>query len=112
MVGLNEANNNLSSKITSIYISATTNGKHSSTSNHSHGFALDISRINGKKMIVTGVTNQIEELQKAFDLFSKIRENFGPFFKHKFSKEKPVGSQWNYSHPVKNHADHIHVSFR
>ena len=37
---------------------------------------------------------------KGFDNFEYIRENFGPYFKHKFSKENPVGSQWNYNYPA------------
>ncbi|NCO64336.1 MAG: hypothetical protein GW839_09705 [Flavobacteriales bacterium] len=88
---------------------ATTNGKHSSTSNHSNGTALDISRINGDKMALSGITNQIKELQKAFDAFIFIRENFGPYFKHKFNN---ANNTWNYSYPVGGHKDHIHVSVR
>ena len=108
---LEEANNNLSSteQINSIYIMATTNGKHGSTSNHPKGTAVDISRINGKKMILTGLNNQIIELQKAFDNFDYIRENFGPYFKHKYEK---ASNTWNYYHPVGGHKDHIHVSIR
>jgi len=108
---IQNANNNLSSnnKITSIYISATTNGKHSSTSNHTNGTAIDISRINGKKMAITGLTNQIKELQKAFDNFQYIRENFGPYFKHKYY----IGSGvWNYNHSIGGHKDHIHIAVR
>ncbi len=108
---LENANNNLSSsnKITSIYVSATTNGKHSATSNHPSGLAIDISRINGKKMALTGVTNQIKELQKAFDSFQYIRENFGPFFKHKYDLNT---GRWNLNHSVGGHKDHIHISVR
>ncbi|WP_299673059.1 hypothetical protein [uncultured Tenacibaculum sp.] len=108
---LEKANNNLSSseKITSIYISATTNGEHSATSNHPLGLAIDISRINGKRMAVTGVTNQIKELQKAFDSFQYIRENFGPHFKHKYDLNT---NRWNFNYPVGGHKDHIHISVR
>lgn len=108
---LEKANNNLSSsdKITSIYVSATTNGKHSATSNHPLGLAIDISRINGKKMAITGVTNQIIELQKAFDGFEYIRENFGPHFKHKYDLNT---SRWNFNYSVGGHKDHIHISVR
>ncbi len=111
---LEQANSNLSAsdKITSINIYATTNGKHGTYSNHSHGSAIDINSINGTKMAITGLTNQIRELQKGFDNFQYIRENFGPYFKYKFSKESPVGSQWNYNYPVSGHKDHIHISIR
>ena len=112
---LEQANNNLSlaNKIISINVYATTNG-HGTTgnSNHLKATAVDINSINGKRMALTGLTNQIIELQKAFDNFQYIRENFGPFFKHKFSKENPIGSQWNYNYPVSGHKDHIHISIR
>jgi len=105
------ANENLDSsqQINSIHIHCTTNGKHSVTSNHSRATAVDISRINGGKMITTGVTDQIIELQKAMDEFEWVRENFGPYFKHKYYKET---SKWNYNHPVGGHKDHIHFAIR
>jgi len=109
---LEQANINLSTleQITSIHISSTTNGHTNSVSpNHPNGVALDISRINGKKMILSGLTNQIKELQKAFDNFQYIRENFGPYFKHKYSIEYGT---WNYNYPVGGHKDHIHISIR
>jgi hypothetical protein len=108
---IEEANTNLSAadKITSIYIMATSNGKHSASSNHSNGTAVDISRINGNKMAVTGNTDQVRELQKAFDNYTYIRENFGPHFKHKYTKST---NTWNYSYSISGHKDHIHVSVR
>jgi hypothetical protein len=108
---LKKANSNLGSheKILKIYVAATTNGGHGSTSNHYNGTAIDISRINGAKMALTGVTNQITQLQIAMDDFPNVRENFGPSFKHKFSIES---NNWNYNHPVKGHGDHIHFSVR
>ena len=52
---LEETNKHLtatgSPPITSIHISATTNGRHSANSNHYKGMAVDISRINGVRMI-------------------------------------------------------------
>lgn len=106
---LNQANNNLTNKITDIYIMATTNGGHSSTSNHSKGSAIDISRINGQKMFTSGTTEQIVQLQIAFDNYQHIRENFGPYFKHKYSVET---NTWDYNYPVGGHKDHIHISTR
>ncbi len=108
---LNQANNNLqdSEKITDIYVMATTNGKHGTDSNHYKGTAVDISRINGQKMIVSGLTQQIIELQEAMDDFQNVRENFGPHFKHKFF----IGSNtWDLSYNVGGHQDHIHFSVR
>lgn len=108
---IENANINLSTsdKITSIYIMATTNGMHSPTSNHSNGTAVDISRINGKKMSLSGITNKITELQKGFDSFIWIRENFGPAFKHKFYNNT---NTWNLNYNIGGHTDHIHVSIR
>tara|TARA_B110001450_G_C17647014_1_gene491647 strand:+ start:98 stop:1681 length:1584 start_codon:yes stop_codon:yes gene_type:complete len=108
---LEQANNNLSlsNKIKSIHIAATTNGQHSPTSNHTNGTAIDISRINGEKMAITGITDQIIELQKALDNFQYVRENFGPHFKHKYYKNT---NTWNYNYPVGGHRDHIHFSVR
>ena len=108
---LNSANNNLPTeeKITSIHIFATTNGGHGPRSNHFNGTALDISRINGNKMILSGVTQQIIKLQEAMDSFPNVRENFGPHFKHKYSVES---NSWNFSHPIDGHQDHIHFSVR
>jgi len=109
---LNSANNNLPTeeKITTIHIFATTNGEHGSpNSNHYKGTAVDISRINGVKMAVSGLTQQIIELQEAMDNFPNIRENFGPHFKHKYSVETGT---WNFNHNVGGHQDHIHFSVR
>lgn len=105
---INLANSNLenSNKITSIYIAATTNGTHSSTSNHTRGTAVDISRINGTKMINLGNNIQVKALQDAFDNYPSIRENFGPSFKHKTFPNGSVNLNW----PIGGHQDHIHVS--
>ncbi|OAB28494.1 hypothetical protein [Flavobacterium fryxellicola] len=105
---INLANSKLdnSNKINSIYIAATTNGIHSSTSNHTRGTAVDISRINGIKMINLGNNIQVKALQDAFDDYSKIRENFGPSFKHKTLPNGSVNLNW----PIGGHQDHIHVS--
>ncbi|MDI9257110.1 hypothetical protein [Flavobacterium sedimenticola] len=105
---LNEANTNLpaSEKITSIYVKATTNGIHSEYSNHGKGTAVDISRINGNKIINLGNNSQVAALQNAFDAFEGIRENFGPHFRHKTFPNGSVNLNW----PVGGHRDHIHVS--
>ncbi|MDG2193549.1 MAG: hypothetical protein P8K77_01585 [Polaribacter sp.] len=112
---LEQANSNLSAseQITSIYIMATTNGHVGpkyKDSNHRKATALDISRINGEKMILSGLTNQIKELQKAFDNFQYIRENFGPYFKHKYDL---YTQKWDYNKAgVGAHKDHIHIAVR
>ncbi|TYA52258.1 hypothetical protein [Formosa maritima] len=108
---LNEANNNLDSsdKINEVNIYCTTNGNHSTTSNHYNGTAVDINSINRQRMALTGVTNQIIQLQEGFDNYQYIRENFGPHFKHKYDI---YSNTWNHNYPVGGHGDHIHISVR
>ena len=69
---IEKANNHLldTDKIKSMYIRATTNGKHASDSNHYHGAAAGISRINDEKMALSGVIYQIIQLQNAFDEYT------------------------------------------
>lgn len=88
-----------------IYVTATTNGTHAANSRHSSGKAIDISRINAKKMSVHYATDSavkaiVDALQVEADKQSGIRENFGPHFKHKHK------AGWT----VSGHNDHIHWS--
>lgn len=52
--------------IVSIYVSATTNGKHHKDSNHYRGTAIDISRINGERLINTGRSQVLSGLFSEF----------------------------------------------
>lgn len=88
-----------------IYVSATTNGTHATESRHYSGKAIDISRVNGKKMSEhypsdTTVKAIVDAIQDEADNQPKIRENFGPHFKHKNKSNWSVGG----------HGDHIHLS--
>lgn len=88
-----------------IYISATTNGTHATESRHSTGKAVDISRINDKKMQDSYSSDEtvkaiVDAIQDEADKQSGIRENFGPHFKHKHKSNWSVGG----------HDDHIHLS--
>lgn len=88
-----------------VYISATTNGNHATASRHASGQAVDISRINGKKMEDDYPSDKtikaiVDAIQVAADKQAGIRENFGPHFKHKNTSNWTVGG----------HADHIHLS--
>lgn len=98
---------NIASKtvtITSISIKSTTNGFHTNVnSNHFKALALDISMINDI-YIVSGsptIQSHIRKLQESFDQVPGIRENIGPYLRHKFAVDKP-------DLPV--HNDHIHIS--
>ncbi|QQL50795.1 hypothetical protein [Mucilaginibacter ginkgonis] len=87
--------------IVSIYIEATTNGTHTNAnSNHYRGTAVDISRINGIPLIVQHASKAVKTLQTAFDQLPNIRENFGPYFKHKQTLPWTIGG----------HENHIHIS--
>jgi hypothetical protein len=77
----------------------------STTSRHNTGKAVDISRINGIKM-VTGFPSDpqvkaiVTAIQNKFESFPKKRENFGPAVK----KKEGV------NFPISGHKDHIHFS--
>lgn len=88
--------------INKIYISATTNGEHSTESNHYKSLAIDLSRINGTKMALMNATEleTVEKLQDCLENYSGIRENFGPFLEKKS----------NTDYDVTDHNSHIHFS--
>jgi len=92
--------------LSKIYISSA-NDQHKFPSRHvqGDGKALDISRVNGKKMSTHYKTNHsvkaiTDAIQKKFESYNGRRENFGPLFK------KKLGSP----HNVSGHKDHIHIS--
>lgn len=74
-------------------------------SRHNTGQAVDISRINGKK-IINGFPSDpqvraiVTALQQKFESFPQRRENFGPAFKKKLGQPFQVAG----------HQDHIHYS--
>lgn len=87
-----------------IYISSASDS-HSMPSRHAQSKAVDISRINGKKMSIYYQTDaevhQITNaIQDALESAPSRRENFGPYFKHKSGNPYSVGG----------HGDHIHFS--
>lgn len=123
-------------RIKRIYISSTIR-KGNEKSNHYNGSALDISRINGVRMINYQFSlmlnmdrlGQIDlhpslktfskdymylfprvlQLQTAIEELSYRRENFGPAYKTKYFKKKDsIDPQYF----VPNHQDHIHFSVR
>lgn len=90
--------------LTKIYISSAKDS-HSSPSRHVVGKAVDISRINDKKMSVHYSTDStvkaiVDAIQDAFESYAGRRENFGPHLK------KKSGNPWT----VSGHGDHIHLS--
>jgi hypothetical protein len=74
-------------------------------SRHNTGRAVDISRINGVKMLGGFNTNPhvktiVTAIQETFEGFSERRENFGPALKKKLGQPFQVAG----------HKDHIHLS--
>lgn len=122
--------------IESIHIISTTNGKHSKSSNHFSGEALDISRINLEHIFrysnhlghalanlleidelnsfksdvnySDALIYQILAIQSGIQKFNGRRENFGPLLSTKFYRET---SKNDYSYHIR-HEDHIHFSVR
>ena len=87
-----------------IFVSSASDS-HKSPSRHTQKKAVDISRINGTKIVVGYPSNAtlkaiVDALQDTFETFSKRRENFGPHLKLKLGLP----------HQVDGHADHIHFS--
>jgi hypothetical protein len=87
-----------------IYISSAYDS-HSLPSRHMQQKAVDISRINGIKIVLgypqsSAIKAIVDAIQSSFESYRERRENFGPHFK------KKLGKKWS----VSGHDDHIHLS--
>ena len=90
--------------LSSIYISSAFDS-HQLPSRHMQHKAVDISRINGTKIVVgyssgASVKAIVDAIQDRFETYSGRRENFGPHLKNK------LGGGWS----ISGHNDHIHLS--
>ena len=90
--------------LSKIFISSASDS-HSPPSRHTQEKAVDISRINGAKIVIgypAGgfVKAIVDAIQTAFESYTHRRENFGPHFKKKLGL----------NHSVSGHKDHIHFS--
>lgn len=79
--------------------------EHKHPSRHAQQKAVDISRINGIKIVMgypsdPAVKAIVDAIQLAFEKYAHRRENFGPKIKQK------LGKKWS----VDGHRDHIHLS--
>ncbi|MBI2434911.1 MAG: hypothetical protein HYV26_18815 [Candidatus Hydrogenedentes bacterium] len=88
-----------------IYVSSVKDGKHSATSLHYRRRAVDISRLNDKRLSVyypsdDEVKTLTNALQTVFEQFAWRYENYGPHFKLKNGIPYDPGG----------HADHVHFS--
>ena len=90
-------------ELTEVYISSAFDS-HAMPSRHAQAKAVDLSRVNGKKMSVyynndPFVSQLVYILQRRFETFEHRRENFGP------------AVQWKLGEPFNIvHDDHIHWS--
>ena len=91
--------------ITSIYITATTNGAHEG-SEHGEGRALDIGLINGKNLKKYGVNNPNKAIQEAFENQTNKYQNFGP------ALNKKDGVNVTNKKTIDGHDSHIHLSVK
>ena len=90
--------------LSSIYISSAYDS-HQMPSRHMQHKAVDISRINGTKIVIGypsggSIKAIVDAIQTSFESYAFRRENFGPNLKNK------LGQNWN----VSGHNDHIHLS--
>ncbi len=90
--------------LTSIYI-ASASDSHQFPSRHSMKKAVDISRINGTKIVLGYPGNKLVKsivaaIQTTFESYRGRRENFGPFLKKKSGTDFIIDG----------HKDHIHLS--
>src|SRR4030042_4848284 len=94
----------LITRLEKIFISSINDGDHDPNSLHYMGKALDISQVNGERIITypndPEVRAIVRGIQEAFEEYAEQRENFGPYFK------KKLGAPWE----VSGHKDHIHLS--
>lgn len=87
-----------------LYISSAFDS-HSWPSRHVQRKAVDISRVNGTRMIIGYpdtplIYASVVHIQTTFETFRLRRENFGPYFKKKLGRP----------HSISGHEDHIHIS--
>lgn len=90
--------------LSSIYVSSAYDS-HQMPSRHMQHKAVDVSRINGTKIVLGypqggSVKAIVDSIQEAFEGYSFKRENYGPHLK------KKLGQNW----AVAGHNDHIHLS--
>ena len=90
----------------SLNINSTTGGTHSKTSFHYYGMAVDINKINGKRIDDPSNSQAVRRVQQLLTKEENIGECFGPFLNiRKNGKEiiqKPLMKE--------KHLNHLHIS--
>jgi hypothetical protein len=101
-------------EVKEIFIKCTTNGKHSTATNHSAfkgARAVDISQINGEEVEVLGSNHVwVKAFQEAMEKLPNIRENFGPCFLRKLKEPYINPDPVKHAKIVKAHKNHIHLA--
>lgn len=100
--------------ITSINVNSTSGGKHGDKSNHYRHRAVDINRINGKRVDDPENKHKVEALQRAMREYENSNEIFGPTGCAKQLKGDPP-EQYEANDKmqkiiIEGHKDHIHFS--
>lgn len=104
ITGINEANSS-GANITSVDVSTTTTGKHSSESAHyvSNGArAFDIDVVNGVSVRNSNSHKQVDAIQNGMKQDPNLRENYGPDIQEKAGKKVTISG----------HDNHIHASIK
>ncbi len=90
----------------SININSTTGGAHSKRSFHYHGMAVDINRINGKRIDDKSNAADVLKFQQFLEKHSDIGECFGPSINIRKQGTNIVQKP----QMKKKHLDHLHIS--
>lgn len=90
----------------SLNINSTTGGTHSKTSFHYYGMALDINKVNGKRIDDPSNAQSVRRVQQLLTKEPNIGECFGPFLNIRKNGneiiQKPLMKE--------KHLNHLHIS--
>jgi RHS repeat-associated protein len=102
ITGINEANNN-GAHITTVDVSTTTTGVHSTPSSDHYvangATAIDIDAVNSVAVKNPASSSNVKAIQNGVKADPNLHENYGPVIQQKDGK----------NHPVKGHDNHIHI---
>jgi len=98
----------VNSGVSSVNINSTTGGTHAPASRHAQGKAVDINRIDGKKVSDPSNRQNVETVQHSFSVEPNVRENFGPSGSTKVVT--PGTSPVPWTQVQENHENHVHES--
>jgi RHS repeat-associated protein len=93
--------------VSSVNINSTTGGQHSQTSLHYTGNAVDINRVNDKRVDDPSNSTAVGNLQDSVAKRTGVRENFGPTRNEKTNRQGQ--SRAPSSAVVKQHQNHLHI---